>query len=112
MKLREIYTMKTTILGLFLTGMIAAPFVATANSDDSYPAAHFQPTIIFADESAQPNNLGATSKFDANYPAANFKPTVLYIDASAKVASTSLGEKSTFDANYPAANFEPRVIYP
>ena len=98
------------MLGLFLTGVITIPLTVTANSDGQYPASNFQPTVIFADDSAKAS--ASKSRFDANYPAANFQPTVLYRDENAKVSSASLGEKSSFDANYPAANFEPRVIYP
>ncbi len=100
------------ILGLLFSGIISTPLIAAANSDDSkYPAANFQPTIIFADDSAKASSVtGQTSAFDAKYPAANFQPKVLYVDASA--ASGSTGKKSKFDPKYPAANFEPKVIYP
>lgn len=107
--------MKNKILGLFIAGIIATPLTAMANSDDSqYPATNFQPTVIFADESAQSSGNTETSSFDEAYPAANFKPTVLFVDpsAAASSASTSTGETSSFDPKYPAANFEPKVIYP
>ena len=50
--------------------------------DSNYPAANFEPKVIFINEKLA--GLGASSKL----------------------------KKSAFDANYPAANFEPKVIYP
>ncbi len=100
--------MKNNILGLLIAGIIASPLTAVA--DNKYPAADFQPKVIFADESAA--SSGKKSSFDADYPAANFQPKVLYVDASAASSSASMGERSVFDPKYPAANFEPKVIYP
>ena len=102
--------MKHKILGLFIAGIISTPLIAIA--DSQYPAANFQPKIIFSDESAMSSSTtGQTSSFDSDYPAANFQPKILFIDAS--VASSSFqGEKSSYDPNYPAANFTPKVIYP
>jgi len=103
--------MKNKILGLLIAGIISSPLTAIAES--KYPAANFEPKVIFADESAKSTGSAKKSSFDAEYPAANFQPKVLYVDASAAKSSTaSTGEKSTFDPKYPAANFEPKVIYP
>jgi len=103
--------MKNKILGLLIAGIISSPLTAIAES--KYPAANFEPKVIFADESAKSTGNAKKSSFDAEYPAANFQPKVLYVDASAAKSSTaSTGEKSTFDPKYPAANFEPKVIYP
>lgn len=106
--------MKKMILGLLFSGIISTPLTAIANSDDAkYPAANFQPKIVFAGESAKASSAsGQTSAFDAKYPAASFQPKVLYVDASAAASSRSKGKKSVFDPKFPAANFEPRVIYP
>lgn len=103
--------MKNKKLVLLSVGIFLMPFTVTANSDDSqYPAANFQPKVIFLDESVR------LVEDDAKYPAANFQPKILYIDASAASAtmasSINNGEKSVFDPKYPAANFEPKVIYP
>ncbi len=105
--------MKKLILRLLISGIISTPLLAVANSDDSkYPAANFQPTVIFADESAKTSSASAQSSvFDAKYPAANFQPKVLYVDASVASSGTT-GKKSEFDPKFPAANFEPLVIYP
>jgi len=104
--------MKNKILGLLIAGIISSPLTAIANSDE-YPAANFQPKVIFADDSAKSTGNAKKSSFDAEYPAANFQPKVLYVDASAAKSNTALtGKKSSFDPKYPAANFEPKVIYP
>lgn len=107
--------MKKKILGLLIAGIISAPLTAIANSDDSkYPAANFQPTVVFADDSAKSTVSSAKpAVFDPDYPASSFQPKVLYVDASAASSSgASTGEKSVFDPKFPAANFEPKVIYP
>ncbi len=106
--------MKNKTLGLLLAGIIFIPLTAVANSDDSeYPAANFQPSVIFADDSAKSTAGSKQSAFDADYPAASFQPKVLYVDASAASSGgATTGEKSTFDPKYPAANFDPKIIYP
>jgi hypothetical protein len=100
--------MKNKKLVLFTACIFLTPLAVTANSDDSqYPAANFQPKVIFLDESVK------ALEVDSKYPAANFQPTVLYMDESVVTASgASKGDKSVFDPKYPAANFEPKVIYP
>jgi len=104
--------MKIKILGLLVAGAILTPLSATANGNNSeYPAANFQPKVIFTDDSVQ-STVSATSAYDPDYPAASFQPKVLYVDASAAKSSTVGGEKSVFDPNYPAANYQPKVIYP
>lgn len=108
--------MKTKLLGLLFAGIVSTPLTATANSDDSkYPAANFQPKVIFADDSAKATGSSSAkqSAFDPDYPAASFQPKILFADASAAKSSGGVkGEKSVFDPKYPAANFEPKVIYP
>ena len=99
--------MKKKTLGLLLTVIISSPLCAIANSDNSqYPAANFQPTVIFADESAQ---SATSSAFDPEFPAASFQPKILFSNVS---LNKPKGETSAFDPAFPAANFEPKVIYP
>ncbi|MCF7971131.1 MAG: hypothetical protein K9L22_08210 [Methylococcaceae bacterium] len=76
--------MKTSlIIGIFTAAITLIPSISSANSDDSkYPAANFQPKVIYMNEEA----TKSSTKF--------------------------IGEKSAFDPKYPAANFEPKVIYP
>lgn len=104
--------MKKKILGLLLiVGIFSSSLTAFANTDSEYPAANFQPSVIFTDDSAK--STASSSVFDPDYPAANFQPKILYIDASATTSNiASRGKQSTFDPKYPAANFEPKVIYP
>ncbi len=78
---------KTIILGL--TAVITLLSLnAVAGSDDQYPAANFQPKVIYTDKEA-----------------------VKSADTKCKNA-TPEAEKAEFDPKYPAANFQPRVIYP
>lgn len=54
-----------------------------AVSDANYPAANFEPRVIYIDEGS------------AN-----------------KITASAQSKKSAFDRKYPAANFEPKIIYP
>lgn len=76
--------MKTSlIIAIFTASITLLPCISSANSDaKKYPAANFQPKVIYLDKEL----------------AKNFLPFV--------------GEKAKFDPKYPAATFEPKVIYP
>lgn len=76
--------MKTSlIIGTLTAAITLFPSISTANSDDKkYPAANFQPKVIYIDKEA------------------------------AKTAVDFVGEKAKFDPKYPAATFTPKVIYP
>ena len=104
---------KALILGLAITAL--NPLLAFA-ADDQYPAANFEPTVIYTDEqlAAQSSSAstGATAAADDKYPAANFAPTVIYSDESAAQASAPAAASAEVDPNYPAYNFQPKVIYP
>lgn len=112
--------MKTPLIVSTLSvAIILAPGVSLAKGDDvTYPAANFQPTIIYQDKAAintSGSTLGEKSAFDPKYPATSFEPKVLYQDKGAIRSASSQsfgGEKSAYDPKYPAANFEPKVIYP
>lgn len=87
------------INGLFATLLIASPL---AGADEKYPAADFQPQVVFQDNDYIAKN-GQTSKSavkvesesssndeaDSKYPAANFKPEVVYSDPTYKPSSTA-----------------------
>ncbi len=119
---------KSTIFKLALLGIILSPFTVSAQTDTQYPAANFQPKVIFTDESvtavsksAETSKTVHVAQTDSQYPAANFQPKVIFIDESAAKAtssdhapahSSSTGKKTAFDPKYPAASFEPKVIYP
>ena len=79
---------KIIILGLAAAVAALAPLTASAESDSQYPAADFQPKVIYIDkDSAKPSPKcpsqqktaeKATAEFDPKYPAANFEPKITY----------------------------------
>lgn len=78
---------KILILG-FATAVIAlTTFTASAESDSQYPAANFQPKVIYIDKDS------------------------VQTSASTKCACPA-DKEAEFDPKYPAANFVPKVIYP
>lgn len=82
---------KIIILGLATAVITLTSLTASAESDDQYPAANFQPKVIYSDAgSAKP-----ASKCPTNKPAVKEKE-----------------KEAEFDPNYPAAHFAPKVIYP
>lgn len=109
--------MPKKLLTLLLPAIIMSLSSSITVASEKYPAANFEPTIIYSNQDYQEtsNNTSSrkTSKADANYPAANFEPKVVYLDD--KYTSQSKVDKretSKPDPKYPAANFEPKVIYP
>jgi hypothetical protein len=78
---------KIIILGLTTVVIGLASLTASAGSDDQYPAANFQPKVIYIDK----DSVKSSPKCPAQTPAE---------------------KKTEFDPKYPAANFEPKVIYP
>lgn len=94
-------------------------------AEPDYPAADFQPKVIFQDDasqSSQPSSATeakSTSASDASYPAADFQPKILYQDdktASNNTVTDSTPEKTVekinaSDAAYPAADFQPKVVF-
>lgn len=100
---------KTMLLGLAVTVLALTSF--TTFADNQYPAADFQPQVIYLDKSVAPQ--AAANEVDAKYPAANFQPTVIYSADSTTVAKATVQPVvDEFDPKYPAANFQPKVIYP
>ena len=92
-----------------------------ANSD--YPAASFQPKVVYQDPEAVVKDTKSTkpaaqTPADAKYPAASFHPKVVYSDESVAAETEThpviilKGPRTPFDPKYPAASFEPKVIYP
>jgi hypothetical protein len=78
---------KTIILGLTTTVVALTSFTASAGSDEQYPAANFQPKVVYIDKEA--------------------------VKASPKCPDQKPAEKAAeFDPKYPAANFTPKVVYP
>ncbi|MFI3187172.1 MAG: hypothetical protein QX198_14450 [Methylococcaceae bacterium] len=77
---------KIFILGLSIAVTALASFTASAGGADPYPAANFQPKVIYIDKESvkatpqcQPQKTAEkASEFDPKYPAANFTPKVIY----------------------------------
>jgi hypothetical protein len=97
---------KTTFLGLALAVIAFNPLTASAATDSKYPAADFEPSVIYIDKDAGATDH-AQNESDPKYPASNFTPIVVYIDN--QLADQAQDE---FDPKYPAAYFKPKVIYP
>lgn len=111
------------------------------SADQQYPAADFQPEVIYQNSDLIAKGSSATTAksapaakasdtsahhaaHDAQYPAADFKPEVIYQSneliakggsattaKSAHAVKATNEERSTHDAQYPAANFKPEVLY-
>lgn len=101
---------------------------AVASADNKYPAADFQPSVVFQDEAyINANKAPATTpavkavksvkpfnnvveETDSKYPAANFQPKVIFSDDAATKAPAPVVVEEV-DPKYPAANFQPKVVY-
>jgi hypothetical protein len=71
---------------LIITIVFLGLTLNTAVSAEEYPAAYFQPKIIFSadklespETSVKPVKTEDANDFDPRYPAANFHPTIIYI---------------------------------
>ncbi|MCK9607134.1 MAG: hypothetical protein M0R33_11875 [Methylomonas sp.] len=104
-----------------LTKAVLAALVFASSSvlaDSDYPAADFQPKVLFSDESAQsapeskPAAAAVAAEADPNFPAASFQPKVLFKDTDYKHSSAapSSGSSSKSSANVSAASAELEVI--
>ena len=94
---------------LVLTGVLATLLVSSqlVVADTKYPAADFQPQVVFQDnelieknsskQAASPSKTAASSETDAKYPAANFQPQVVYSDPNYKhnESTTAVSKKVT-----------------
>lgn len=97
---------KTIFSGLAMAAIALNPLIVSAATDSKYPAADFEPSVIYMDKDAvtkdQPQN-----ESDPKYPASNFTPVVVFVDN--QLADQTQEET---DPKYPAAYFKPKVIYP
>ena len=100
---------KTILSGFAALALGLAPLLASAATDSQYPAANFQPTVIYIDKDAAVAEVAAT-EFDPKYPAAHFEAKVIYIDKA--LAEQTAEAEDLADPKYPAAYFKPRVIFP
>ncbi|MGZ8227762.1 MAG: hypothetical protein ACXWT3_14180 [Methylococcaceae bacterium] len=103
---------KSLILGLAIAGIALTPHISSAAMDDKYPAANFEPSVIYIDKDAVAADQPANEP-DAKYPASNFQPKIVYADKDL-IDQTEAAEQTEdeFDPKYPAAYFKPKVIYP
>ena len=97
---------KTIFLVLTMAGIALNPLTVSAATDSKYPAADFEPSVIYIDKAAVAADQ-AQNESDPKYPASNFTPIVVFID-NQSAAQT----QDEFDPKYPAAYFKPKVIYP
>ncbi len=98
---------KNIILGLTVAGLSFTAANALATSDDNrYPAANFEPKVVYVDKDV----IQQTTSADPRFPAAHFQPKIIYIDKDAVALRKK--REVIFDPEYPAAYFEPKVIYP
>lgn len=83
---------------LLVSGVVSA--------DEQYPAADFQPTVVYQDPSVKsgsaattkheaPASKAAAVEVDSQYPAANFQPQVVYSDANYKHDKSVPAKKSS-----------------
>lgn len=84
---------RVMVVGLLL----AAPVV----NAQEYPAADFQPKVLYRDESIA---VPAT-------PAPAAAATAAPCASSAAAVDSSAHSASEVDPNYPAANFQPKVVF-
>ena len=97
---------KTIFLGLSMAVIALNPLIVSAATDSKYPAADFEPSVIYIDKDAAATDQ-AQNESDPKYPASNFTPIVVFVD-NQLVDQT----QDEFDPKYPAAYFKPKVIYP
>ncbi|MGJ0428306.1 hypothetical protein [Methylobacter sp.] len=87
---------KKIILGSTIAALALSPLTSSAAGDDEqYPAANFQPKVVYIDKEAVKLEKEAAKKECDEKPSA--KPE---------------RKKAEFDPKYPAANFQPKVIFP
>jgi hypothetical protein len=99
---------KTILLGWVMAAIALNPLIVSAAADSKYPAAYFEPSVIYLDKDVAAKDQGQNES-DPKYPASNFTPVVIFVDAQLADRTQSQDE---FDPKYPAAYFKPKVIYP
>jgi hypothetical protein len=64
--------------------LLAAAGAVQASDDSKYPAAHFEPKVIYTDaQLVGVSHAGESRKADPKFPAAYFEPKVIYQDKDA-----------------------------
>lgn len=106
---------KTITLALGAAGIALSAMTAHAESDEQYPAADFQPKVLYLDESVTQKAPAPAAKQvvqDPKYPATYFEPKVVYLDKDLARQGKKPQRQIEFDPKYPATYFQPKVIYP
>jgi hypothetical protein len=83
---------KNNLTRSLFTALLLVSSVVSA--DEKYPAADFQPSVVYQDENYIKNNSST-------------QPAVKHAAPAAAAATTH----TEVDSKYPAANFEPKVVY-
>jgi len=84
---------KILILGLVAAGFSVCSFTVSAASDSQYPAADFQPKVVYIDKDAAAAANAAS-------------------DSTKCPGQNTVAKQTEFDPKYPAASFQPKVVYP
>jgi hypothetical protein len=110
-----------------LTKAVLAVLVLASSSvmaESDYPAADFQPKVVYSDEGVTSSKSepeaksvapAQASESDANYPATNFQPKVVYSDSdykhsSAAPAAAGSSAKNTSESTATSASASVEVI--
>jgi hypothetical protein len=108
---------KNELTKVVMAALVFASSSVLAASD--YPAADFQPKVVFSDESAQsapaskPAPAPRVEEADPNFPAASYQPKVLFSDADYKhssVAPSAAGASKSSVAASSSAGAAVEVI--
>ncbi|MCX7097922.1 MAG: hypothetical protein NTV43_08480 [Methylococcales bacterium] len=97
---------KPVFLGLAIAAIALSSFSVSVVADSKYPAADFEPSVIYLSKDANTASSSQDESADPKYPAANFTPIVVYASAETTAAPDPV------DPKYPAAYYTPKVIYP
>jgi len=84
--------MNKLIIFLSAAMLLASPI---AGAESKYPAADFQPKVVYQDTNYKPAQSSTRSSVkDSKYPAANFEPTVVYQDKNYKPSRSTSASAS------------------
>lgn len=94
---------------------------SVANAEDQYPAANFEPKVVYQDESvakgaestatSKPSSSTTSSSSDSQYPASDFQPKVVYSDSDYKhtTAAASSSSSATSSSSQGSSSSESSV---
>ncbi|MEQ1636059.1 MAG: hypothetical protein ABL903_05155 [Methylococcales bacterium] len=80
---------KSIFFKSIILALAFSPLAASAQTDNQYPAANFEPKVVFIDTAVVSNTK-----------------------AHAQESNNAHAKKAEFDPQHPAAFFQPKVIYP